>query len=156
MTTAGSVSVVAMLQTDTAAFVRRFAEAWAEPTVDGIVALTHPDATFVQPLTATVRGHAAVANMLDELLSTFPDLRGELVSWAPVDGDTEADTVFVELRMRGTFGRRLVEWVTVDKIELRDGLIVSRTAHFDGVRLLGSLARRPRGWPTWLRAKLDR
>jgi ketosteroid isomerase-like protein len=152
MTTADSVSVAAMFQTDTAAFVRRFAEAWAEPTVDGIVALTHPDATFTQPLTVTVRGHAAVANMLDELLSTFPDLRGELVSWAPVDDDT----VFVELRMRGTFGRRQVDWVTVDKIELRDGLIVSRTAHFDGVRLLGSLARRPRGWPTWLRAKLDR
>ena len=39
---------------------------------------------------------------------------------------------------------------------LRDGLIAERTANFDGLRLLGAVARRPRGWPTWLRAKLDR
>lgn len=152
MSTAGSVTLTAMFQTDTAAFVRRFAEAWAEPTVDGIIALTHPDATYAQPLAATAHGHAGVANLLDELLSTIPDLRGELVSWAPVDDGT----VFVELRLHGTFGRRAVEWVTVDKIALRDGLIVSRAAYFDGLRVLGMLARRPRGWPVWLRAKLDR
>ncbi len=152
MSGTGSVSVTAMFQTDTAAFVRRFAEAWAEPTVDELVALTHPDATFTQPLAATAHGHTGLANVLDELLSTIPDLRGELVSWAPVD----ETTVFVELRLCGTFGRRPIEWVTVDKIVLRDGLIASRTANFDGLRLLGALARRPRGWPAWLRAKLDR
>jgi hypothetical protein len=152
MSTTGSVTLTAMFQTDTAAFVRRFAEAWAEPTVEGLVALTHADATFVQPLAATVRGHEGLANVLDELLSTIPDLRGELVSWAPAD-DT---TVFVELRLHGTFGRKPIEWVSVDKIVLRDGLIVERTANFDGLRLLGALARRPRGWPAWLRAKLDR
>jgi hypothetical protein len=150
--TAGSVTLTAMFQTDTAAFVRRFAEAWAEPTVDGLVALTHPDATFTQPLAATAHGHEGLANVFDELLSTIPDLTGELVSWAPVD----ENTVFVELRLRGTFGRKPIEWVTVDKIVLRDGLIAARTANFDGLRLLGALARRPRGWPAWLRAKLDR
>ncbi|MGH3760554.1 nuclear transport factor 2 family protein [Actinophytocola sp.] len=141
-----------MFQTDTAAFVRRFAEAWAEPTVDALVALTHPDATLTQPLAATAHGHDRLANVLDELLSTIPDLRGELVSWAPAD----EHTVFVEMRLHGTFGRQPIEWVTVDKIVLREGLIASRTANFDGLRLLGSLARRPRGWPVWLRAKLDR
>ena len=152
MSAAGSVTLTAMFQTDTAAFVRRFAEAWAEPTVEALVALTHPDATFVQPLAATVQGHEGLANVLDELLSTIPDLRGELVSWAPADDHT----VFVELRLHGTFGRKPIEWVTVDKIVLRDGLIVERTANFDSLRLLGTLARRPRGWPVWLRAKLDR
>jgi hypothetical protein len=152
MSTAGSVSVAAMLETDTAAFVSRFAEAWAEPTVDGLVALTQPDATFSQPLAATAHGHAELANVLDELLATIPDLRGELVSWAAADDHT----LFVEMHLSGTFGGQPVEWVTVDKIVLRDGLIASRTAHFDGVRLLGVLARRPRGWPAWLRAKLDR
>ena len=141
-----------MFQTDTAAFVRRFAEAWAEPTVESLLALTHPDATFTQPLAATVHGRDGQANVFDELLSTIPDLKGELVSWAPVD-DT---TVFVELRLHGTFGRKPIEWVTVDKIVLRDGLIAARTANFDGLRLLGALARRPRGWPAWLKAKLDR
>ncbi|HEY0453692.1 nuclear transport factor 2 family protein [Actinophytocola sp.] len=141
-----------MFQTDTAAFVHRFAEAWAAPTVDGLVALTHADATFTQPLYSTARGHAGLTNVLDELLSTIPDLRGELLTWAAADDET----VFVELRLTGTFGRKPIEWVTVDKIVLRDGLIASRTANFDGLRLLGSLARRPRGWPAWLRAKLDR
>ncbi|HEY7591578.1 MAG TPA: nuclear transport factor 2 family protein [Actinophytocola sp.] len=141
-----------MFQTDTAAFVRRFAEEWAEPTVEGLLALTHPDATFRQPLAATARGRARLENVLDELLSTIPDLRGEVVSWAQAD----EDTVFVELRLHGTFGRKPIEWVTVDKIVLRDNLIVSRTANFDGLRLLGALVRRPRGWPAWLRAKLDR
>lgn len=152
MGTAGSVSVTAMFQTDKAAFVSRFAEAWAEPTVDGLVALTQPDATFSQPLAATAHGHAELANVLDELLATIPDLRGELVSWAEVD----EHTLFVEMNLSGTFGGRPVEWVSVDKIVLRDDLISARTAHFDGGRLLGVLARRPRGWPSWLRAKLDR
>jgi hypothetical protein len=152
MGTARSVSVAAMLKTDTAAFVSRFAEVWAEPTVDGLVALAHPDATFSQPLAPTAHGHAELANMLDELLATIPDLRGELVTWAEVD----EHTLFVEIRLSGTFGRRPVEWVSVDKIVLRDGLIESRTAHFDGVHLLGVLAKSPRGWPSWLRAKLDR
>lgn len=141
-----------MFQTDTAAFVRRFADAWAAPTVDALVALTHPDATFVQPLHSIARGHDGLTNVLDELLSTVPDLRGEVVSWAAADDET----VFVEVRLTGTFGRKPIEWVTVDKIVLRDDLIVSRTANFDGLCLLGTLARRPRGWPAWVRAKLDR
>jgi ketosteroid isomerase-like protein len=152
MTSTGSVSVTAMFQTDTAAFVRRFADVWAEPTVDGLVALTHPDATLTQPLAATAHGREAITNVFDELLSTIPDLRGELVSWAAADDET----VFVEVRLHGTFGRKPIEWVSVDKIVLRDGLIATRTAHFDGLRLVGTISRRPRGWPTWLRAKLDR
>ncbi|MCT2583824.1 nuclear transport factor 2 family protein [Actinophytocola gossypii] len=141
-----------MLQTDTAEFVRRFADAWSAPTVAGLVALTHPDATFVQPLFTVARGHDRLSNVLDELLQTIPDLRGEVLNWAAA-GD---DTVFVELRLSGTFGRRPIEWITVDKIVLRDGLVAERTANFDGLRLLGALARRPRGWPVWLKAKLDR
>ena len=141
-----------MLQTDAAEFVRRFAAAWAAPTVDGLVALTQPDATFTQPLSTTARGHAGLSNFLDELLQTIPDLRGEVVSWAAAD----ERTLFVEVRLSGTFGRRPIEWTTVDKIVLRDGLIAERVANFDGLRLLGAIARRPRGWPTWLRAKLDR
>lgn len=152
MSSVRSVTLTAMFQTDTAAFVRRFADAWAEPTVEGLLALTHEDATFTQPLAATAHGHDGLANVLDELLSTIPDLRGEVVSWAAAD-DT---TVFVEVRLHGTFGRKPIEWVSVDKIVLRDGLIAERTANFDGLRLLGAVARRPRGWATWLRAKLDR
>lgn len=143
-----------MLSTDKAEFVRRFARAWANPKLDELVALTHPDATFIQPLATTAHGRARIETVLDELLSTIPDLRGELVSWGSAEDDDE--TVFVELRLHGTFGRRKVDWTTVDKIVLRDGLITSRTAYFDGLRLLGALARRPRGWPIWLRAKLNR
>lgn len=141
-----------MFETDTATFVRRFADAWLDPTVEGLVALTHPDATFSQPLSSTARGHDGLANFLDELLQTVPDLQGEVLTWAAADDNT----VFVELRLSGTFGRRPIEWITVDKIVLRDGLISERVANFDGLRLLGALARRPRGWPTWLRAKLNR
>lgn len=141
-----------MFETDTATFVRRFADAWLDPTVEGLVALTHPDATFSQPLSTTARGHDGLANFLDELLQTVPDLHGEVLTWAAAD----ETTVFVELRLAGTFGRRPIEWITVDKIVLRDGLISERVANFDGLRLLGALARRPRGWPTWLRAKLNR
>jgi SnoaL-like domain len=141
-----------MFETDTATFVRRFADAWLDPTVEGLVALAHPDATFSQPLSTTARGHDGLANFLDELLQTVPDLQGEVLSWAAADDNI----VFVELRLSGTFGRRPIEWITVDKIVLRDGLISERVANFDGLRLLGALARRPRGWPTWLRAKLNR
>jgi hypothetical protein len=141
-----------MLQTDPAEFVRRFADVWSAPTVEGLVGLTRPDATLTQPLAAPAHGHDRLANLFDELLQTIPDLRGEVLTWAAAD----EHTVFVELRMTGTFGRRPIEWVTIDKIVLRDGLIAERVANFDGLRLLASLARRPRGWPVWLRAKLDR
>lgn len=147
-----SVSVTAMFQTDTAEFVHRFAGVWAAPTVDGLVGLGHPDAVYRRPLATASHGAAAQANFADELLKTVPDLRGEVVSWAAVDDDT----LFVELRLSGTFGRRPIEWTSVDKIVLRDGLIAELRSHFDGLALLGALARRPRGWPTWLRAKLDR
>lgn len=141
-----------MSQTDTAEFVRRFADAWAAPSVAGLVALARPDATFTQPLAAPVHGHDGYADFVDELLQTIPDLRGEVLGWAAADDGT----LFVELRLSGTFGRRPIEWTTVDRITLVDGLIARRRAHFDGLGLLGALARRPRGWPVWLRAKLNR
>jgi SnoaL-like domain len=141
-----------MFQTDTAEFVRRFADMWAAPSVDGMVALAHADAVFTRPLAAATRGHDGLANYFDELLQTIPDLRGEVLTWAAAD----ETTLFVELRLSGTFGRRPIEWVSVDKLVLRDGLIVEGAANFDGLRLLGAIARRPRGWPDWVKAKLNR
>jgi ketosteroid isomerase-like protein len=134
--------------TDAAAFIHAFRHAWANPTPERFTALSHPDATFVQPLTHPAHGRAAREALVRRLLAVIPDLRGEILSWA-----AQGDTLFVEVRLTGTFGGRPIGWITLDKIVLRDGRALSRTAHFDSLPLLRAIATRPRGWAAWLRSR---
>lgn len=135
-----------------AAFVERFAEAWADPTPDRLSALLHPDVRLVQPLEREVRGLAAVDAMWRRTFGLMPDLSGEVLRWAERDG-----FLVVELRLSGTLaGRRRVEWITSDHIRLEDGLVKERIAHFDPSPLVAALARTPQAWPRYLRMQLAR
>lgn len=122
-------------------FVRRFAEAWAQPSPDRFEALFQPDVRLAQPLGRPAVGVRAASASLARLFALMPDARGEVLGWRG-----EGDTVFIELRLAGTFGGKPLRWDLVDRITLRDGLIAERVAYFDPLPLIAAIARRPRGW----------
>ena len=135
-----------------AAFVERFADGWARPERgDRLLPLLHPDVRLVQPLEGEVRGLEAVGAMWDRTFGLMPDLSGEVLHWAERDG-----FLVIELRLSGTLGGRRVEWITSDHIELEDGLVKERVAHFDPTPLVVAVLRSPRLWPRFVRQRLGR
>lgn len=123
-------------------FVSRFADAWATPSPDGFEALFCPDVHLVQPLLPNARGIPAAGASMSRLFRMMPDAHGEVL-----DSGAAGDTVFIELRLAGTFGGHLLQWDVVDRITLRDGLIAERVSYFDPLPLILAMACRPRGWP---------
>jgi SnoaL-like domain len=134
-----------------AAFVARFADAWAAPTPERLSSLLHPEVCLVQPLERKVRGLEEVDAMWGRTFGLMPDLRGEVLRWAERDG-----FLVIELRLSGTLGKRRVEWITSDHIRLEDGLVKERVAHFDPTPLVAALARTPRAWPGYVRQQARR
>jgi hypothetical protein len=123
-------------------FAAFFAEGWGIGATDPERFFAHfgdrmtPDALMSQPLAPSRRGPAGLRLLFTPLFEVLPDLRGELVRWGPTD-----DGVIAELELRSPSTG--VRWTTVDVIELRDGLIAARHAHFDPLPLIAGLLKRP-------------
>jgi limonene-1,2-epoxide hydrolase len=135
-----------------AAFVERFAAAWAAP--DGgarLMDLLHPDVRLVQPLEPEVRGHEQARALWDRLFAQIPDLRGEVLRWAG-----SQDLLLIEARLYGTLAERPIEWVTADHIRLEDGLVRERIARFDPLPIVAAGLGNPRAWPGLARVGLAR
>ncbi len=125
-------------------FAEQFAAGWAAggPTdrfVGHFAPLCTPDVLLVQPLSPPLRGVGGLSRLAGSLFGAMPDLRGETLRW----GETE-DGVMIELRLHGTLAGRPLEWVTVDRVVLRDGLMAERRAYFDPTSLLPAMLSRPR------------
>ena len=126
-------------------FVGFFAEGWAVGATDPERFFAHfgprlaPDARMIQPLSRDCFGPEGLRELFAPLFRAIPDLRGEVVR----SGET-ADGVVIELTLRGTLGGRPIEWTTVDRIVLRDGVIAERKAYFDPLPLALQLLSRPR------------
>lgn len=126
-----------------AEFAAFFAEGWGVGASDPERFFAHfggrlaADARMTQPLAPERRGPEGLRRLFGPLFEALPDLRGELVRWGPT-----RDGVIVELALRSPATG--IGWTTIDVIELRDGLIASRHAHFDPLPLIGALLRRPR------------
>ncbi|MFB8005057.1 nuclear transport factor 2 family protein [Nocardia sp. NPDC056000] len=120
-------------------FVKRFADAWADPTFERLIALVHTDAELIQPFSRNVIGHKKIDRWLKRTFAIIPDLRGEVISWA-----YRGDVLFIELRLYGTIGRRPVEWISVDRITLDGDRVRRRHANFDPTPLILPLAMSPR------------
>lgn len=132
-------------------FVDRFTAAWNDPGVERLNALLHEDVELIQPLQPTVRGIPAVTRTWERVFGLMPDLRGDVLSSA-----TEGDDVFIELKLGGTVAGTRIEWVTLDRIKLRDGLVLQRIAYFDSGVLMRQLALHPRAMAAFARAQLSR
>lgn len=127
-----------------AEFVEFFADGWRSGANEPERFFEHfsgrltADAAMIQPFSRVARGPRGLRELFEPLFRVMPDLRGEVVRW----GATE-DGVLIELALRGTLGGRPVQWTTVDRIILRDGLIIERRAYFDPLPLLRALLSRP-------------
>jgi hypothetical protein len=140
-----------------ARFVQAFAEGWANPIdADQFCAhfepWLHPDVRLVQPQVPTITGYRAFREQFARPLFTLmPDLRGTVESWA-----ARGDTLYIEIRLHGTLGRRPVTLRSCDRITLgEDGRAIERVAYIDPLPLLAAAARTPRAWPRMLRQQLS-
>jgi SnoaL-like domain len=80
------------------------------------------------------------------LFGLVPDLHGTVERWA-----SHGDTVFIELRLDGTVGRRGLTLHSCDRVTLCDGRATERIAHYDPAPLLKALALAPSTWRRVLR-----
>ncbi len=119
-------------------FVAAFATGWAL-AAGADAFLTYfvpdwidPDIELRQPLTRTVHGLPAFERSFRAVFTALPDLRAEVEAWTPT-----ATGVDVHLRFFATLGRSPVEFTSLDRIELRSGRILRRSARLG----LGPLLR---------------
>ncbi len=133
-----------------------FARAWRTPIdadrfADAFLPWMHPDIRLVQPQVPTVVGHTAFRErFVRPLFALMPDLHGTVEGWAHQD-----NTIYIELRLEGTLGRRAVTLRTCDRVTLgEDGRATERLAHLDPTPLLWAVALTPRAWPALIRQRL--
>jgi ketosteroid isomerase-like protein len=133
-------------------FAERFAAYWRAPSVEGLDALLAADVLLIAPMTPTTHTLADGKRAFAAILELVPDLTGEVHRWGPTE-----DGVLIEFTLSGNAGGGPVSWDAVDRIVLReDGLASARISYFDTVPLIGTVARRPRAWPAFLRSRLRR
>jgi len=126
----------------TETFVERFAAGWAggaEGFFERFLPLMDEDVVLRQPPLPAARGHAGFRAFFEPLFAAIPDLRGEVLSWAP-----EPDGATVVLELRGTVDGLPLRFVSRDRLVLRDGRALSRHARLELRPILRVAARRPR------------
>jgi len=126
------------------AFAEQFAAGWAaggpaDRFVEHFARLSAPQLLLIQPLSPPLRGLAGLRTMAEQLFEAMPDLRGEVIRWGPSE-----DGVLIELTLRGTLAGQPMEWTVVDRIVLRNGLMVERRSYFDPLPLIPRMSRSPR------------
>jgi hypothetical protein len=141
-------AVAAPLQTDAAHFVEKFTAAWARPTVERLGALMHPEVRLRAPLMSPTNGLAASCEEMRRLLLLWPDVRIEVERWSAT-----GDLVFIEITMHATVAGRPTRIPAIDRILLRDGLVLERVSYVaDPLPLLTAMLLRPSGWRRWWRS----
>jgi ketosteroid isomerase-like protein len=137
--------------------VAGFAEGWRAPAGPEAFSahfreLLARDVRLIQPQLPTVVGHRAFEEQfVKPLFTLIPDLKGDVERWA-----ARADTVYIELTLRGKLAGRPLSWRVCDRITLRDGVAVERESYFDPAPLIAAVATTPRTWPRFLRMQLPR
>lgn len=126
-------------------FAQRFADAWAQPTPDRLVALLHDDIVLRQPHLPAIRGKAAALREMRRLLHWLPELHG-IVERAR--GDDEV--LYIEWRMKRSRGSNDAI-PAVDRFFLRDGLAAERVVYFDQLRLMRQVLANPGLWAGYVR-----
>jgi hypothetical protein len=97
-----------------AAFVEEFRAVWAAPTIEGLDLLTNPDVCYSQPLLPNAIGRERANAYWRRMFTLIPDLHLDVVNW----GVSADHIVYIELWIRGTFGRKPFSWPAIDRYEL--------------------------------------
>ncbi len=117
-------------------FVARFADFWRPPVdLAKLDSLLHPDVRLVAPGMEPTVGRAAGMAAFRNVFAMTPDLHLDVERWR---GD--ADVVFIEVTLRGTLNGRVLAIPGVDRILLRDGMVLERVAYFDPSPMLAALS----------------
>lgn len=133
-------------------WVAHFEEGWRAPRdPDSFAAhfekVLVPEIRLIQPQMPDLVGYRAFREaFVRPLFGLIPDLRGEVERWA-----AQGDSIFIQLRLRGTLGRRPIAWTVVDVVTLRDGLATERRSFLDPAPLMRAILTRPRSWPRFVR-----
>lgn len=145
------------MEVGTEAWIREFEEGWRRPAgpdafTDHFEPMLDPEVRLVQPQMPTAVGRRAFRELFARPVFTLiPDLHAEVHEWA-----VRGEVAYVEFTLRGTLGGRPIAWRVVDRLTLRDGLLVERRSFFDPGPLLVAVLTRPRAWPRFVRAQLVR
>lgn len=125
-------------------WIEIFTEAFAAGTFDSVARLrllTHPEYRAVQPHTPVAVGPEGLVDLFSRVYAAIPDFRGEVLAANVFNGG-----VYIEVRLSGTVGGKLVTWDACDRFWFEDGLVVGRVTYLDPTPLLSAVALRPRAW----------
>jgi hypothetical protein len=132
-------------------FPGAFARGWSLPKPDGFLGYFMPmiaeDAVFTQPLGPPAVGHRQIERLFRGLFGLLPDL-----TTVPHRSAVAGGTVLIESTCAGSVPGGRLSFRVSDRFELRNGLIVERSALFDPTPLLLAVLRHPSLWRPALRA----
>jgi hypothetical protein len=116
--------------------------------------LLSPDVRLVQPQLPLLVGFEAFkASFVRPTFALIPDIHGEVERWVASD---DGRTIFIELTLRGTIGRRKVAFRACDRLSMSGGVAVERESYFDPGPLIAAIATSPRAWPAFVRVQIAR
>lgn len=106
--------------------VKRFAAIWSRPTADALRDLMHPDTQNLIPPMTQPGDREAVVEHFRHALTRLPDLRVDVVRWAPTD-----DAVLLEWEASASVGGRPISWMGVDRVNIRGDRVYQSNVYWD-------------------------
>jgi hypothetical protein len=142
-------------------WLEAFTAGWAAPTdpdsfCDHFDPLLSDQIRLVQPQLGDLVGKRQFREDFARPLFALLDGITGTVESSALREDAGCELLFAELTIRGRLRGRPIELRTIDRITIRDGLAVERSAVLDPTPLLAALALTPRAWPAFARIQLKR
>lgn len=106
--------------------VARFAARWDHPDADSLRDLMHADTRNLIPPMTEPGDREAVVEHFRGVLSRLPDLRIEVVRWAPT-----GDAVMVEWRATATVAGQPLSWTGVDRFNIHGDRMYEASVYWD-------------------------
>lgn len=106
--------------------VTRFAARWERPNADALRDLMHEDTQNLIPPMKTPGNREQVVEHFRGVLTRLPDLRLEIVRWAPV-----GDAVMVEWQATATVADEVLVWTGVDRFNIQGDKIYQGKVYWD-------------------------
>jgi len=106
--------------------VDRFAARWKRPDADSLRDLMHPDTRNLIPPMTVPADREGVVEHFRQVLKQLPDLRLDVVRWAPTD-----DAVMIEWRAYATVACQVLSWTGVDRFCIRGDRMYEAQVYWD-------------------------
>lgn len=114
-----------------------------------------PDVRLVQPQLPPLEGFEAFKrSFVKPTFALIPDIHGKVERWVSDEPGTERGTIYIELTLHGTIGRRAISFRACDRLSMRNGVAIERESYFDPAPLLSAVLRGPSVWPRFVRLQL--